>query len=150
HINVIEKLNRAITPIVLPTEAGLSFDDVVDRSAAVVFDLDGTGATRWQWISPQGAWLVYDPGEGGAIISGLQLFGNVTFWLFWDHGYDALAALDDDGDGWLRGEELTGLAAWQDVDADGVSDPGEVQPLGSLEIIGIAVDSEEQVGVRMN
>ena len=26
--------------------------------------------------------------------SALQLFGSVTYWMFWDHGYQALATLD--------------------------------------------------------
>jgi hypothetical protein len=30
-----------------------------------------------------GGWLVYEPKGKGEVTSGLQLFGGVTFWLFW-------------------------------------------------------------------
>lgn len=61
--------------------------------------------------------------------SALQLFGNVTFWPFWENGYHALRSLDDDGDGQLAGDELRHLAIWRDGDANGRSTPAEVRPL---------------------
>ena len=56
-------------------------------------------------------------------------FGNVTFWTFWNNGYEAMRALDDNGDGELRGSELRHLAIWRDANRNGVSEPGEVRPL---------------------
>jgi len=127
----LEKQARAITPIVIPLRDDVSAVDLVDESANVPFDLDGSGLPkRWTWITPDAAWLVMDRHHRGAIRSGLQLFGNVTFWLFWENGYSALQTLDDDGDGRLRGQELVGLALWRDADRDGISDRGEVQALG--------------------
>ena len=82
--------------------------------------------------------LVFDPRGTGRISSGLQLFGNVTFWLFWNTGYDALQALDDDGNGVLRGDELRGLAVWRDANVDGVSQPGEVHTLAALGIVELS------------
>jgi tetratricopeptide (TPR) repeat protein len=131
---------RWITPVVVPLDDGLATAELFDMTAAVAFDLDGSGLPRrWRWITPRAAWLVWDPEGTGRITSGLQMFGAVTFWLFWDIGYDALAALDDDGDGRLAGPELIGLALWQDRDGDGVSDPGEVAPLAAWGIIGLSV-----------
>jgi hypothetical protein len=95
--------------------------ELVDRSARVSFDLDDLGARTWSWITPDAGWLVFDRRGTTRITSGLQLFGNVTFWLFWVTGYDALQALDDDGDGVLQGAELAGLAVWRDANIDGVS-----------------------------
>ena len=46
----------------------------------------------------------------------------VTFWIFWDNGYEALQSLDDNQDGKLEGDELKGLAIWQDRNCDGISD----------------------------
>lgn len=43
--------------------------------------------------------LVRDPQHKSKIESGRQLFGNVTWWMFWRNGYQALAALDDTMDG---------------------------------------------------
>jgi len=103
----------------------------VDEEAEVVFDLDGTGPKRWTWIKASAAWLVYDHFGTSRITSGLQLFGNVTFWAFWQNGYHALRALDDDGDGEVRGAELRGLALWHDRNCNGVSERGEVRPVAA-------------------
>jgi hypothetical protein len=40
------------------------------------------------------------------LTSALQLFGNVTFWMFWSNGFEAMRALDDNQDGTLAGGEL--------------------------------------------
>jgi hypothetical protein len=126
---------RAMTPLIVPLETVEGLAPLVDETASVRFDLDGSGLDRrWGWITPKAAWLVYDPAGRGEITSGLQLFGNVTFWVFWKNGYEALSSLDNNGDGWLTGEELKGLALWQDPNSNGRSDPGEVRSLQSLGI----------------
>jgi len=83
--------------------------------------------------------LVWDPGKSGRIESGLQLFGSVTWWMFWKDGYQPLAALDDNGDRWPSGEELQGIAVWRDSNGNGISELGEVVPVRSVEITRIAV-----------
>lgn len=118
---------RSVTPVLIPMGSKRDLDALVDPVAAVPFDLDGSGLRkRWGWIRDSSAWLVWDPEGTGKITSGLQLFGNVTFWIFWRNGYEALDALDDNGDGVLSGAELQGLALWRDANGNGVSDPGEV------------------------
>ena len=134
----IQRGPRPISPIVVPLRRDAALSELVDRSARVTFDLDGFGPRTWNWITPDAGWLVFDPRGTGRITSGLQLFGNVTFWLFWNTGYDALQALDDDGDGLLRGDELVGLAVWRDANVDGVSQPGEVHSLASLGVVELA------------
>jgi tetratricopeptide (TPR) repeat protein len=127
----LSEMPRAITPIVVPSRPGRQLEEVVDAGAAVRFDLDGSGLSRrWGWITGDGAWLVWDPHDRREIRSGLQLFGAVTFWVFWRDGYEALSALDDNGDGTLTGDELNGLALWHDRDGDGVSTRAEVTPVG--------------------
>ncbi len=102
------------------------------------FDADGSGLKRqWTWVTNDAGWLVYDPTGNGNITSSLQLFGNVTFWMFWENGYDALASLDDNGDGVLTGSEMNGLAIWHDVSHPGYSDPGEVKPLSAHGIVAV-------------
>jgi len=132
-----------ITPIVVPLDDGAGFADLLgDR--AVRFDLRGHGEPRrWRWVSPRAGLLCWDPAGTGRVTSGRQLFGTRTFWVFWDHGYAALAALDDDRDGWLAGAELSGLALWRDADQDGVSDRGEVRPLAAWGVAGLAVRPSE-------
>jgi hypothetical protein len=139
----LQKLPRPVTPIAIPLRDGLRAQDLEDRSAAVAFDADGSGLKRrWTWINGDAGWLVYDPSGKGEITSGLQLFGNVTFWLFWENGYDALASLDDNGDGVLTGDELKGLAIWHDANGNGVCDPGEVKPLSEYGIVALSCRCE--------
>jgi len=143
RIAKIQKLPRPITPIALPLKDGLTALGIENRTASVAFDADGTGLQKkWTWLNPNAAWLVHDPKQTGKVTSGLQLFGNVTFWLFWESGYDALSALDDNGDGQLTGKELAGLALWHDANGNGICDPGEVKPLSEYGIVALSCKSE--------
>ena len=134
---------RAVTPILVPLESNAAFKDLVDPYAAMTFDLDGSGLPRqWGWITPKAAWLVFDPDGRGKITSGLQMFGNVTFWIFWRDGYEALGSLDDNHDGVLSGDELRGMALWQDRNSNGICDPGEVRPVSDWGITAISCAGE--------
>ena len=148
EIKVREKellsIPRPITPIAVPLKGGLGPDSLVDRDARVRFDLDGSGRKlEWQWITNDGAWLVYDPAGTGEVTSAIQMFGSRSFLLFCSTGYEAMALLDDNGDGMLRGNELTGLALWHDANSDGASDPGEVRPVVEHGIRSFSVSSRE-------
>jgi tetratricopeptide (TPR) repeat protein len=134
----LERRMRWITPIAVPLQDALTAYDIADDDAAVVFDADGSGIPkRWTWIRSNAAWLVFDRRGTGRVTSALQLFGGVTFWLFWPTGYHPLGALDDDGDGEIRGGELTGLALWHDRNGNGVSERGEVRPVGEWGIVAL-------------
>jgi hypothetical protein len=141
-IAALQKLPRGpITPIVLSFRSGATLDGLLAPASRVKFDLDGTGREQsYSWLQPDAAFLVWDPEHTGRITSGRQLFGTVTWWMFWENGYQALAALDDDHDGWLRGPELSGLALWFDRNQNGVSDPGEVIPIEQAGIEALAVN----------
>ena len=135
---------RAVTPVLIPLQEHCSLGELVDPALEVPFDLDGSGLKReWGWISPKAGWLVFDPQSAGQITSGLQMVGGVAFWIFWENGYHALAALDNDNDGLLRGEELGGLAIWQDTNCNGRSEPGEVRPLNDWGIIALSYRYEK-------
>jgi tetratricopeptide (TPR) repeat protein len=140
RIRIIDKVTtRYITPIAIPLAPGLTVGDLRDEDASVLFDADGSGVPkRWTWITPRAGWLVSDIRREGRIQSALQLFGNVTWWLFWNNGYEPLRALDDDGDGRMTGRELTGIAIWRDANTNGVSDAGEVRPLSEWKIISLS------------
>jgi len=127
---------RMITPVAIALDRNMTPDEFVDRDAAVRFDLDGSGIRRrWQWINRDTAWLVYDHHGKGQVTSALQMFGSVTFWLFWSNGYEAMSSLDDNGDGKLNGNELRYLALWHDRNQNGISEPGEVQSLANHGIV---------------
>lgn len=139
RIKRIQAVPRSITPIVISLRSNLAARDLEDHSANVAFDADGTGLQkRWTWISRDAGWLVYDPHHTGKVTSALQLFGGVTFWMFWENGYNALAALDDDYDGKLAGKELDGLAIWQDLNGNGICERGDVKPLAEWGIVAIS------------
>jgi len=142
HKGQLDKMGRMITPILIPL-SDASFETLVDREAGVAFDLDGSGLKRhWGWITPKAAWLVFDGKQSGQITSGLQMFGNATFWIFWRDGYQALGSLDANGDQLIEGEELRGLALWHDANGNGISEPGEVKPVSAYGIDQLSCRSE--------
>lgn len=144
-IEKVNKIIRPVTPIAISL-TGESWSNVYDPQAEVFFDADGSGIKKsWTWIRPEAGWLVYDHRREGKITSGLQLFGNVSFWCFWENGYQALAALDDNQDGWLRGTELRRLAVWRDANQNGQSETGEIRPLSAYNIVGLACAAQQAV-----
>lgn len=117
-----------VTPIVVPM-ADAPFSRLIDTHSPVAFDFAGTGDRRAQgWLSPDAAWLVWDPEWRGHVRSGFDMIGQRTWAVFWTDGFEALRALDDNRDGELTGAELGGLSLWRDENRNGVSDPGEVLP----------------------
>lgn len=128
-----------VTPIVVPfTDA--PFTRLVDDGAPVAFDFAGTGDTRAQgWLNGNAAWLVWDPDWRGAVRSGFDMIGQRTWAVFWNDGFEALRALDDNRDGELTGAELDGLSLWRDENGNGVSEPGEVIPVNVHGIEALSV-----------
>ena len=145
----LSRKGRAITPIAIPLQTGIT-EPPLDLDARVLFDADGSGIPkRWTWIEKDAGWLVYDAEGRGEITSALQWFGSVTFWLFWSNGYEALSALDDNGDGELRGDELRHLALWRDRNQNGISERGEVRPLAAHRIIALSTRWEPGDGLTV-
>jgi hypothetical protein len=129
-----------ITPVVVPLNGKLNPSELMIKTK-VKFDLGLGSRCYTSWPSKKAGWLVYDQQGTRKIDSGLQLFGNYTFFLFWKDGYEAMSSLDDNHDGKLSGRELRHLAVWQDKNADGKSDKSEVLRLESLSVKSIACKS---------
>jgi hypothetical protein len=151
----LEKLpwtQQPITPIIFSTQAHTSVLDLLDPNTHVTFDLDGTGRNlQWPWLKSSTGLLVWDPQNKGEITSGRQLFGTATWWLLFSNGYAALDALDDNRDGSLSGAELKGIGVWFDKNANGRSDPGEVQPVADFGVQAIRTRSTgSDHGMPMN
>lgn len=128
-----------VTPIVVPMRDA-AFSQLIDEGSRVEFDFAGTGDRRAQgWLTPDAAWLVWDPEWRGDVRSGFDLIGQRTWSVFWSDGFEALRALDDNRDGELTGGELGGLALWRDENRNGVSDAGEVIPANVHGIAALAV-----------
>jgi hypothetical protein len=141
HLELLRKLPEgAVTPVVFALRGEATLESLRDPGRCSTFDLDGTGqGACWEWLSPRAGILVWDPAGKGAVKNGWQLFGSASFFLFFDHGYQALEALDDDGDGWLAGRELVGIGVWSDADRDGHPRAAEVRTVQTVGIRRIAV-----------
>jgi hypothetical protein len=129
------------------TGAGLSLGK---PSAGVAFDLDGDGAAErisWMTTTSVGA-LARDLDGNGTIDDGRELFGNHTVLggtggtgAEAANGFEALAALDVNGDGHVTADDpaFAELVLWIDSDFDGRSTPDELHGLPSLKIESLAV-----------
>lgn len=138
-VDELQKVPRFITPILIPLAQERSLEKLIEKRA-VRFDLDGLGVRSYDcWPAKNAGWLVFDSQRLGRINSGLQLIGGVTFWLFWQNGYEVLASLDDNGDGKISGQELVCLCIWQDLNGNGISEAGEVKPLADWHIASLEV-----------
>lgn len=139
----------AITPMVFSWHAVDHLDELLAPEITVDFDLRGYGPQeRWPWLRPELGLLVWDPQHTGRIESARQLFGGYTFEIFRANGYDALAALDANGDGVLSGVELDGISVWFDRNGDGISAPEEVTPLRDLGVVSLATTMDGHDGIH--
>jgi hypothetical protein len=137
----------AITPIVFSLHPPAHLKSLFAPGKHVAFDLRGYGRRdHWPWVKPGAAFLVWDPESRGVITSARQLFGGYTFEIFRRDGFEALAALDDNGDGQLTGDELRGIRVWIDANGDGRSEPCEVHDLCEFGITSIAVQANSHDG----
>ena len=140
NLDILETLPLgAITPIVFSLQKNSSLSELLAPGRIVPFDMDGNGTIEKRpWVKPTTAFLVWDSDGDGRITSGRELFGSVTWWLFFPNGYRAMDILDDNRDGFLTYGEFDGISVWFDRNSDGKSDVGEIVSLESLGISAIA------------
>jgi hypothetical protein len=137
-----------ITPILVPDCADATALESMFDGASTEFDLAGIGEKQcWPWPRESASFLVWDPECAGSITSGRQLFGSATWWMFFEDGYSALDALDENGDGWLCGAELESLSLWRDSNRNGVSDAGEVLTLSERGVTALATRANNLDGI---
>lgn len=131
-----------LTPIIFSFEIPVFPQELLQQRLQVKFDLNGDGAEEvWPWVKHSTGILVWNEDGKGEITSGRQLFGSVTWWLFFNDGYHALDCLDDNRDSDLSGDELKGISVWFDTNSNGKSESEEIKSLEELGIISISTKS---------
>ena len=88
------------------------------------------------WIGGATPWLVLDRDGNGKIDDGRELFGSMTRLpngRIAHDGFEALRALDTDGDGWLTSADarFAELRLWSDRNQDRIAPPDELVTLES-------------------
>ena len=105
-----------------------------------LFDHDGDGIrTASGWVGKEDGLLVYDRNGDGIINNGSELFGDATRLKnggMAEHGFAALADLDDNGDGKIDAADkaFSSLRVWRDLNQDGISQEGELLTLEQAKV----------------
>jgi hypothetical protein len=116
----------------------------VSFTAPAPFVLGPDEAVQASWPSPATPWLARDLDGNGRIDSARELFGSRTPLPSGEvarDGFEALAELDDDGDGVVdeRDSSFASLLLWTDRDGDRRSTPDELEP-ASKRLVRIWLD----------
>ncbi|OBX63737.1 hypothetical protein A9Z63_04255 [Moraxella lacunata] len=122
----------------------------------VLFDHDGDGvATATGWVDKSDGLLVRDVNGDGKINDGSELFGDNTRLANGElatSGMEALADLDDNGDGVIDANDkaFAQLKVWQDKNGDGISSDDELMSLAELGIEKIDLNNKETVNKEVD
>lgn len=130
------------TPLVISKTEKISV-----RAADRTFEFEPGSAVLSAWPDANTAWLVRDLDHDGRITSGRELFGSWTLtdtqnWP--ENGFEALAALDDDHDGFVTAKDthFAELRLWFDKDGDRKTDDGELVSLLSTTRLPVKFEVE--------
>ena len=130
-------------PIVLDLDGdGLELVALEDSTA--FYDINGDGyRERMAWASADDGFLAYDK-DGDGIISAHDELSFVSYVEGARTDLEGLAHFDTNGNGQLDSgdTEWSKFRVWQDLDQDGVSDPGELQTLAEAGITSISLTSD--------
>ena len=122
--------------------------ETVGADSGIVFDFDGDGVkTGTGWIKKDDGFLVLDRNNNGSIDDGGELFGVDTVKKSGQkaaNGFDAIGDLDSNGDGVFDAsdEAFSDVKVWQDLNQDGIAQPGELKSLAEHGIAAINLGSK--------
>ena len=130
-------------PIVLDLDGdGLELVALEDSTA--FYDINGDGyRERMAWASADDGFLAYDK-DGDGTISAHDELSFVSYVEGAQTDLEGLAHFDTNGNGQLDSgdAEWSKFRVWQDLDQDGVSDPGELRTLAEAGITSISLTSD--------
>ncbi|SHK49899.1 hypothetical protein [Thermocrinis minervae] len=127
-------------PLVIDLDGdGIELTDINDSTA--MFDLSGSGfANKVGWISKDDGFLVLDKNNDNRINDISEMFGNAT-----QSGFAMLSLYDTNRDGRIDAfdDVFKNLKVWQDKNADGRTDEGELRSLSELGIKSINLNTKK-------
>lgn len=106
------------------------------EGSTVMFDMQANGKkVRTGWITPDHAFLVRDRNRNGQIDDSSEMFSERTSPKA-ATGFAALAQLDSNRDGWVsyKDKAFKELRLWTDINADGLTQKGELHTLDEFGI----------------
>ena len=136
-------------PVVLDLDGdGVELIELEDSAA--FYDIHGTGFDHhMSWVGADDGILAYDANGDGVI----DERGEISFVEYLEGARTDLEGLrhfDTNGDGVLDASdaEWHKFRVWQDIDQDGVSDPGELRTLDEVGIQSISLESTGETETR--
>ena len=134
------KKYRIYDPLALDLDGNGIRTVAANQFSGSLFDHDGDGIrTASGWVGKEDGLLVYDRNGDGIINNGSELFGDATRLKNGgtaEHGFAALADLDDNGDGKIDAADkaFSSLRVWRDLNQDGISQEGELLTLEQVKV----------------
>ena len=131
---------RIVDPLALDLDGNGIRTVAANQFSGSLFDHDGDGIrTASGWVGKEDGLLVYDRNGDGIINNGGELFGDATRLQNGgtaEHGFAALADLDDNGDGKIDAADkaFSSLRVWRDLNQDGISQEGELLTLEQAKV----------------
>lgn len=129
---------RLFDPLVLDIDRdGIELVSIEQSTAQ--FDLDADGfREQTGWVKADDGMLALDANSDGKINNITELFGDAT-----TDGFDELKTLDSNNDNVINASDakFTQLLIWQDLNQDGITDPGELKTLSQLGIQSISLNT---------